>query len=945
MPRPLPTLLPDAARAEQALCAEDAALPGLRLLLDEQALQARLQALGPDAPPLRLEWTYLRYKRGTNAVAGLRLHGDGAPTDLSLRALPRARFEQTRTKPRYRNPIPLAADSLQAPRAWDDTSLLLHGPAYDPELPGLRRLLDPARQQRWLQRLLGATPESSAHQVAAAARAEVRTAQLQTLRYKPGRRWVASVRSTTGSPLAVLRVVDADDHPGAAAGALFGARHGGPLLRGAVPDHCAFASAWVPGVPLAAYGDALPPPASLRRLGRRLARLHLSPQRPQRQRQRSDELAALWAATQGLADVLPALGPAAHRVAERVAAALAAAPPWPAALHGDFAPDQVVLDATDPRHFTFIDWDQAASGDAAADLGNFIARLGYHALAGDGDRATAAASAAGLLDGHAGRLGQVPAALPAQTATALLRLACEGFRRRHRDWPALAHALLGTAEDLLQGGSWLLPSGRRLGVPVPVPAPRSAATSSLRDAGADGAGIAGPIVAAAVACDDAEMAAAAAADAAHWPALATALDPAALQPLLARGLGVPAHSLRLTDVALWRHKPGRRALLACTVEHPDAQPGGHAARPPCERPCERPGEPVVKHADQPVPMPPHAPAAAGAPALVPVREELLAKLRAKGLDRRAPDVQGALWRAGFAAEQGAAVAVPAVLGSVPELGLWLQRRMPGRPLTAWLDRPVAPQTLDLLARTGRALAALHASPQPVDRCWTADDELAGLRRRFAAMVADRPALAGRLAALQRDCETLGAQLAQQPGAGCASGIHRDFYPCQVLVDGERLVLLDFDLYAIGPPALDVGNFVAHLVEHAVRRLGDAAALDAGAQAFRAAYLAAAPAVSAEAVEGWTTLGLARHVDLSRHFPARRHTTEAVLALCEQRLHAARADVAPDVASEAVPHAAPDAASDRRPMAAARAEARPAHGAGDKAALHASRGSPAGLATT
>ena len=56
------------------------------------------------------------------------------------------------------------------------------------------------------------------------------------------------------------------------------------------------------------------------------------------------------------------------------------------------------------------------------------------------------------------------------------------------------------------------------------------------------------------------------------------------------------------------------------------------------------------------------------------------------------------------------------------------------------------------------------------------------------------------------------------------GIHRDFYPDQVLIDGDHLYVIDFDLYCMGDPALDIGNFMGHIIEHSLRILGYPAAL-------------------------------------------------------------------------------------------------------------------------
>jgi aminoglycoside phosphotransferase (APT) family kinase protein len=41
-------------------------------------------------------------------------------------------------------------------------------------------------------------------------------------------------------------------------------------------------------------------------------------------------------------------------------------------------------------------------------------------------------------------------------------------------------------------------------------------------------------------------------------------------------------------------------------------------------------------------------------------------------------------------------------------------------------------------------------------------------------------------------------------------VHRDFYDKQVLIGEKRVTLVDVDTLAWGDPALDLGNFLAHL---------------------------------------------------------------------------------------------------------------------------------------
>jgi len=57
-------------------------------------------------------------------------------------------------------------------------------------------------------------------------------------------------------------------------------------------------------------------------------------------------------------------------------------------------------------------------------------------------------------------------------------------------------------------------------------------------------------------------------------------------------------------------------------------------------------------------------------------------------------------------------------------------------------------------------------------------------------------------------------------------IHRDFYPDQIIVFSSRkkIYVVDFDLFFMGDPAVDIGNFLGHLTEYSLRKYGDVDAL-------------------------------------------------------------------------------------------------------------------------
>ena len=63
-------------------------------------------------------------------------------------------------------------------------------------------------------------------------------------------------------------------------------------------------------------------------------------------------------------------------------------------------------------------------------------------------------------------------------------------------------------------------------------------------------------------------------------------------------------------------------------------------------------------------------------------------------------------------------------------------------------------------------------------------------------------------------------------------LHRDYHEKQVLIDGDRTVLIDFDTLCRGDPALDVGNFLAHLRLAALQTVSDSISSE---EAFLAGY--------------------------------------------------------------------------------------------------------------
>lgn len=258
---------------------------------------------------------------------------------------------------------------------------------------------------------------------------------------------------------------------------------------------------------------------------------------------------------------------------------------------------------------------------------------------------------------------------------------------------------------------------------------------------------------------------------------------------------------------------------------------------------------------------------------------LIGKVRARGLDNYGYQLLKALWNAGFDDYSGDLISVPQPVGVIPELQMWLQRKVPGTVATHLLTQPKVATQIAIAAHK------LHQTKITPRRSHTMTAELQILRDRLPRVAQLYPQWQQRLERLLTACARVGETMPQP----VMCGIHRDFYPDQVLVDNARIYLLDLDLYCTGDPALDIGNFIAHITEQSLRTLGNPDALLECETAISAQFMQLNPAVSYEAIQLYKMLTLVRHIYISTQIPERQAFTEALLDLCEQRYLGVRSE--------------------------------------------------------
>ena len=326
-----------------------------------------------------------------------------------------------------------------------------------------------------------------------------------------------------------------------------------------------------------------------------------------------------------------------------------------------------------------------------------------------------------------------------------------------------------------------------------------------------------------------------AADDAALPTVVPALNPILAAAALKRQLPTISRAgrLKLRAIRVIRHKPGKR----CVIEY--------------DLKVKRTGE--VDH-----------------------RVTVIGKIRARRSGNEGFRQLKMIWVAGFDSLSADGISVPEPVGVISEFKMWCQRKVPGETATPGLT---GPNGMALARRIAEAIHKLHQANLPTKQEHTMEDELRILRECFGKVTAQRSEWTGRLARLTVACEKLGGKIPVPQ----ACGIHRDFYSSQVIVDDARLWLIDFDCFCQGDPGLDVGNFLGHLIEQALRERGDAQAFRDVERAMEDRFVELSGEQTRAAVRAYTTLTLARHIYLSTQFAERAHTTEALLELCEQRL--------------------------------------------------------------
>lgn len=254
----------------------------------------------------------------------------------------------------------------------------------------------------------------------------------------------------------------------------------------------------------------------------------------------------------------------------------------------------------------------------------------------------------------------------------------------------------------------------------------------------------------------------------------------------------------------------------------------------------------------------------------------IGKVRSRSYGKSGLRLLAALREGGFDESAADGICVPEPLGHLATFRMWLQRKVNGVDIAAPLAGTNGP---DLARRVADTAVKLHRAGVPAERRHLMEDELRILHDCLPRVVQHHPRWERRIEALLSGCVRLGESVPEP----ALTGIHRDFYAQQLLLSGERLYLLDFDLYCTGDPALDAGNFLGHIAEHSLRLEGSISALAPVERALEDRFCELSGEQARASVRAYALLTLVRHVYLSGIVPGRAQTTSALLEHCEEQL--------------------------------------------------------------
>lgn len=314
------------------------------------------------------------------------------------------------------------------------------------------------------------------------------------------------------------------------------------------------------------------------------------------------------------------------------------------------------------------------------------------------------------------------------------------------------------------------------------------------------------------------------------PSISELLDKQQAEVVLKRNIRQLSCHAHLVSIDIIRYKPEKRVLIEYTFEKPDGQ-----------------------------------------------QEQILGKVRAKRFDKHTWNVNRTLHQSQFGQSSRDGIQVPSPLGFSQHHHAWFQMKVAGE---ACFNDFCHSKDGKVAERIAQALYKLHCSPITTERHHTHVEEINLLEHYLVqaskALPSDRSVILDILGGCKHRANKLAAPYS-------LTTIHRDFYHDQVLIADERVYFLDLDLICCGDPALDIGNFIAHIEEQCLRHFDQMDYAQTQIERFIAHYEKLAGYDLRARVETYTLLSWTRHIFISHRITQRNPWTERIIQICQHLL--------------------------------------------------------------
>lgn len=255
---------------------------------------------------------------------------------------------------------------------------------------------------------------------------------------------------------------------------------------------------------------------------------------------------------------------------------------------------------------------------------------------------------------------------------------------------------------------------------------------------------------------------------------------------------------------------------------------------------------------------------------------VLGKSSAKRTDKKAYNAQRLLFRQhGFNSGVHDGICTPRTYGCCEPWQMWLQEKVEAKSAGELMDSGDFASVVDRIAP---AIHKLHESSFVPQRSHGIAEEMTILSERLTQVRNSNPVIGQRIATILEKARPIADFI--KSGHAVTTSIHRDFYQDQILFSQDKTYLIDLDLVATGPAALDIGNFLAHLTEHGIRNHNDPFFWSGEEQRILSHWLRLANRSSSDEVAGYKAMSLARHIAISQSIQSRNETTSRIIGHTE-----------------------------------------------------------------